>query len=93
MVSVAIYCRMSTDCLGIATLSAIGRDASRGRGRSSVYGSSRFRLQAKKTAHVRIRVSSRLIKMLRKNRGGVPATLAVAVGGRTVTQTIALRIF
>ena len=57
------------------------------------YGHTGFSLPRKKTSHVRIRVSARVIHLLRKHRSGVPVTLTAAVGGKTVTQTIALRIF
>ena len=88
IVAVAIYCRLTSQCRGVVSLTAIGRQASR-----LSYGHTGFSLPGKKTSHVRIRVSARVIHLLRKHRSGVPVTVTAAVGGKTVTQTIALRIF
>ena len=81
----AIYCRLSSACQGVATLAAMGRLTS--------YGHSRFSLAGQKTTHVRIRVTSSTIKLLRKHRNGVQTTLSAVVGGKTVSQTIRLKIF
>ena len=62
-------------------------------GRLASYGHSRFSLASQKTTHVRIRVTSSTIKLLRKHRGGVQTTLSAVVGGKTVTQTIRLKIY
>ena len=92
--SVAVYCRPTAGCRGVATLAVLGTAARVGRGRSAeVLGSSSFYLRGSKTGHVPIRVSARLIGMLRKQRRGVPVSLTVAAAGATVTQTITLRIF
>jgi hypothetical protein len=88
IVSVAMYCRLSSDCRGVASLAAAGTQASR-----ASYGHTSFRLPGKKTSHVPIRVSSRMMQLLRKHRGGVPVTVTASVGGKRVTQTITLRIF
>jgi hypothetical protein len=88
IVSVAIYCRLSSGCRGVVTMTAIGRHASR-----ASYGHTSFRLPGKKTSHVPIRVSARVMQLVRTHRSGVPVTLTAAVGGKTVTQTIDLRIF
>jgi hypothetical protein len=90
-VAVAIYCRPSSGCAGVATLSALG--ASSAAGRSSVYGSKHFTLRGNQTGHVRIHVNSRLIHLLRARAGGVSATLTAVVGGQPFTETIGLRIF
>jgi hypothetical protein len=84
-VAVAIYCRLSSACQGVASLAAMGRLTS--------YGHSRFNLAGQKTTHVRIRVTSSTIKLLRKHRSGVQTTLSAVVGGKTVSQTIRLKIF
>jgi hypothetical protein len=89
IVAVAIYCRLSSPCQGVATLAAMGRLTSQ----LTSFGGSRFNLHAQKTTHVRIRVSSRTIQLLRKHRSGVQATLSAVVGGKTVSQTIRLKIF
>jgi hypothetical protein len=85
VVAVAIYCRLSSHCEGFATLTAIGKHSS--------YGSKHFSIPPKKTSHVSIRVTSQTIKLLRKHRGGVRATLTAVAGGKTVTHTIMLKIF
>ena len=62
-------------------------------GRITSFGGSRFNLRGQATAHVRIRVTARTLKLLRKHRSGVLATLTAVVGGKTVSQTIRLKIF
>jgi len=91
--SVAIYCRPAAGCRGVATLTAIGKSARARAKRASVIGSASFNLRGNKTGHVPIRVSSQLVGLLRKQRGGVPVTLTAAAAGATVSQTIVLRIF
>ena len=85
IVAVAIYCRLSSACQGVASLAGMGKPTS--------YGRSRFNLHGQATAHVRIRVTARTIKLLRKRRSGLQATLTAVVGGKTVSQTIRLKIF
>jgi hypothetical protein len=87
-VAVAIYCRLSDQCRGLATLTPVGKQAS-----TASYGRTSFSLRGKRTTHVRIRVSPQMMNLLRKHRGGVHATLSAVVGGKTVTQTIAVKIF
>lgn len=93
VVSVAVYCRPVTGCQGVAALNALGRGAGSIHGRASVYGSTSFSLPGNKTSHVRIRVSSQVIQMIRTRSNGVSATFTAIVGGQTFTQTIGLRIF
>jgi hypothetical protein len=88
VVAVAIYCRLKTPCRGIATLTAVGRQA-----RQARYGRTSFSLPGAKTAHVRIHVSQQILTLLRKHRRGVAATLTAVVDGKTVSQTILLKIF
>ena len=85
IVSVAVFCRMAPECKGTATLSTGG-------GRN-IYGSRGFALPSKKTSHLPIRVSSKLMRMIRKKHSGVSTTLTAVVGGRTFTQKIGIRIF
>jgi hypothetical protein len=85
VVSVAVYCRLTPECKGVATLTAMGRHLN--------YGHSPFTLRGKKTTHVPIRITPRLMGLVRTHRGGVYATLSAVVGGKTVAQTIAMKIF
>jgi hypothetical protein len=83
IVAVALFCRVAPECKGAATLSLKGR----------TYGRSAFNVQPNKTVHLPIRITSQLVKMIRKHHGLVPATLTAAVGGQSITQTINLKIF
>lgn len=83
IVAVALFCRV-TPCRGVATLST-------NRGHNAV-GRSGFDLAANRTTHLPIRVNSQLIKMIRRNHG-VSTTLTAVVGGKTVSQRIAVKIF
>ena len=87
-VAVAIYCRLRAGCNGVATLTPTGRQA-----RKASYGHTSFSLRGNTTSHVPIRVTSRMIQLVRRYRGGVSAALTAVVRGKTVTQTIVLRIF
>jgi hypothetical protein len=88
IVNVAIYCRPAGGCKGTAslTLPGAGRGAGLGVGRAS------FSLPGNKTSHLAIRVSSRLITLIRK-RHGVTTTLVAVMDGKTFTQAIAIKIF
>jgi hypothetical protein len=88
IVSVAIFCRLATPCTGVAELKQPGRRAHRAR-----VGAKRFSIPAKRTSHVAIRVSPRMIRQLRKHRHGARALLTVAVAGKLVRHTIRLRIY
>jgi hypothetical protein len=83
-VAVAVYCRLAPECKGIVTLTLPG-------GHTTV-GRSGFSLQALHTAHIPIHVSAGLIGMIRREHG-VSTTLTAVVGGTTVNQTIAVKIF
>jgi hypothetical protein len=83
VVAVAIYCRLTPECKGVATLTALGKHVS--------YGSSTFSLKGEQTAHVPIRVTSHTMTLIREHRG-LSATLSVLVAGKTATQTIAVKI-
>lgn len=87
-VAVAIFCRLTTPCSGTAELSPLGHSA-----RRASFGSTRFRIPAKKTSHVPIRVSQPVIKLLRQHRRGARLVLRVAIAGKLVTQTITVKIF
>src|SRR4029077_13556948 len=83
IVAVAMFCRLTPECRGVATLSLPG---GRARGRSG------FNIRPNKPVHLPIRVTSALVRLFRKHHG-VSATLAVSVGGQTITQTIGVKIF
>jgi hypothetical protein len=85
VIAVGIYCRPPAGCNGVATLSAIGRQASK-----ASYGHTSFSLPGNRTSHVPIRLSSRMIRLLRTHRGGVRAVLSALVAGKTASQTITL---
>lgn len=76
---------MTEDCKGVATLTAMGRRLS--------YGRSGFSVQGRKTTHVHIRISHRMMGLVRTHRGGVFATLSAVVQGKIVTQTIGVKIY
>jgi hypothetical protein len=81
--AVAIYCRASPACKGVATLTLPGGHTS--------YGHTSFSLPAKKTSHVPILLSARLLRMIHR-RDGVSVVLTATTGSTTVTQTIAVKI-
>jgi hypothetical protein len=82
IVSVAIYCGVSPECNGAATLSV----GSRRDGHAS------FNLPGNHTSHVPIRVSPQMMGLIRRAHG-VSALLTVKVGGKTFTQTVAVKIY
>ena len=86
IVAVAVFCRLTPECRGVATLTAPGRQASQ-----ASYGRTSFRVAGEKTTHVPIRVSSQMMALIRAH-GGVSATLSAVVAGKTVTQTIIVKI-
>jgi hypothetical protein len=87
IVSVAIYCALSTGCNGMATLTGMASLTAVGKHIS--FGHTGFRISGKKTSHVAIHVSARLAKLVRKHKGGgVRVTLTAVMSGSTVTQTI-----
>ena len=87
IIVVAIYCRLPSGCNGVATLTPMGRQA-----RKASYGHTSFSLRGNTTSHVPIRVTSRMIQLVRRYRAGVSATLTAVVRGKTVSQTIVLKI-
>jgi hypothetical protein len=82
IVAVAMYCRINP-CKGVATLSLPG-------GRT--HGRSGFDIRPNKTVHLPIRVTSKLVGLVRRKHG-VSARLTVTVAGHTVTQDIGVKIF
>jgi hypothetical protein len=82
VVAVAMYCSLSPDCQGTATLFVGSRR----------YGRASFNLPGGHTSHVPIRVSPQLMTLIRRNHG-VSAVLTVVVGGKTFTQTVTVKIY
>lgn len=83
IVRVAIYCRLSATCTGLATLT---------NSRHAGYGSSHFSIPGRKTSLVPIRVAKHVIALLRKHRSGVLSSLSLVINGATVRQTIRLML-
>ena len=83
IVAVAVFCRVSPTCNGVATLTTGG-------GRHT-YGHRRFSIRPGTTTHLPIHVSSRLVNLVRMHHG-VSTTFTAVVAGKTVTQTIAVKI-
>jgi hypothetical protein len=83
IVAVAVYCRVSPKCNGVATLTLGGKQS---------VGRSSFSLTPNTTSHLPIRVSPKVIDMIRRYHG-VTATLTAVVAGQTITQKINVKIF
>jgi hypothetical protein len=83
VVSVAIYCRLTPGCRGTATLMLGGK----GQG----VGHAGFALRGNKTSHLPIRIAPQVVKLIRAHHG-VATTLVAVVAGKTVTQTITVKI-
>ncbi len=84
IVSIAVYCRPAPGCSGVATLSFAGKVAS--------VGQSNFSLAGNKTSHLPMRVSPRIVSLIRK-RHGLRMSLTMTVGDKTITQTVLVKIF
>jgi hypothetical protein len=82
VVAVAMYCSLSPECQGSATLTVGSRR----------YGHASFNLPGGHTSHVPIRVSPQLMTVIRRNHG-VSTVLTVVVGGKTFTQTVVVKIY
>jgi hypothetical protein len=83
MISVAAYCRPASGCRGVASLALAGRAAS--------FGHATFSLPGNKTSHMSIRVTPKLMALIRKNHGAWTVVSAV-MGGKLFTQTILVKI-
>lgn len=84
IVAVAVYCRLTPECNGVATLAMAGKRVS--------VGHSGFSVRGNTTTHLPMRVSPKLMELIRKHHG-VSTTLTAVVRGETVTQTICVKIF
>lgn len=90
IVAIAVYCRLTPECKGTAvlTLARAGHTAGK-----SVVGHSNFSLPGNKTSHLPIRVAPSVLALARKSHGhGVSATLTAVVNGKTIVQTINVKI-
>lgn len=86
--AIAIYCRPAPGCTGALSLSGIGFASQARRVEQS------FKLPGDETSHLAVRVPNAVVKLARRHRkGGVPMKLTVVIEGKTITQTIVLRIF
>jgi hypothetical protein len=86
--SVAIYCRPAAGCRGVLTL------VTGGPVRLARTITTTFKLRGNSTSHVAIRVPNQIVKLARKHRrAGVPMNLTAVIEGKTIAQTIVLRIF
>ena len=79
---VAIFCRLKPQCKGTATLTYKGKKI----------GASGFALSPNSTGHVSIRLTPKMVKLLRK-RHRANVVLTAVVEGKTFSQTIIVGIF
>jgi hypothetical protein len=84
---VAMYCRLASGCSGVLTLQVLGG------ARQSRQVKAPFKIVGGKTVHLPVRVPSEVVKLARTHGRGVPMKLTALVDGKTITQTIVLRIF
>jgi hypothetical protein len=83
MISVSAYCRPASGCNGVASLALVGKIAS--------YGRASFSLPGNKTSRMSIRVTPKLMALIRKNHG-VSTVVSAVMGGKLFTQTILVKI-
>ena len=79
---VAIFCRLSPQCKGTATLTYKGK----------TIGARGFALTPNSTGHVSIRLTPKIVKLLRK-RHRANVILTAVVEGKSFSQTIIIGIF
>jgi hypothetical protein len=83
IVAVAIYCRLTPACSGVATLTMGGRRVSTRSVPFSVPGDT--------TSHLSIRLVPSVIGLIRKHHG-IVTTMTAVVGGKTFSQTVSVKI-
>ncbi len=83
IVSVAVYCRVTPECKAAVTLTSGGRRVS--------VGQSNYSIPAGTTSHVPIQVAPSLMGQIRRHHG-VDTTLTAVVSGKTITQTVDIKI-
>lgn len=89
IVAIAVYCRLTPECKGVATLTLAGRAAQVGK--TTQVGRVGFSLRPNKTTHMPIRVAKSVMGLIRK-RHGITATLTAVVAGQTISQVISVKI-
>jgi hypothetical protein len=93
IVAVAVYCRLKPECRGVATLTLSnlsGYAGSTGSSRRTV-GRAGFSLPPNKTTHLPIRLAASVMGLIRTQHG-ITARLTAVVAGKTITQTIKVKI-
>ncbi len=84
IVDIAVYCRPASGCAGTGTLGSTAKSAS--------YGHATFALRGNSTSHVPIRISNKLMKIIRRyHKANVRFT--ISMGGQVFSETITLRVF
>jgi hypothetical protein len=83
IVAVAIYCRLTPTCNGLATLSMGGQRISTREVHFSVPGDT--------TSHVPIGLVPRIMGLIRKH-DGVATRITAVVGGQTFSRTVSVKI-
>jgi hypothetical protein len=83
IVAVAIYCRLTPTCNGVATLSANGKQVSTREVPFSVPGDT--------TSHLPIRLVPSMMGLIRKD-DGITTRITAVVGGKTFSQTVSVKI-
>jgi hypothetical protein len=83
IVAVAIYCRLTPTCNGVATLTVGGKRVSTREVPFSVPGDT--------TSHLPIRLVPSIMGEIRKH-DGVVTTITAVVGGQTFSQTVSVKI-
>jgi hypothetical protein len=89
IVAIAVYCRQTPECKGVATLTLAGRAAQVGK--AAQVGRVGFSLRSNKTTHMPIRVAKSVMGLIR-NHHGITTTLTVLIAGQTISQTIRVKI-
>jgi hypothetical protein len=84
IVQIAVYCRPASGCAGTGTLGSTGKGPS--------YGHTTVALRGNTTSHVLVRISTKLMKIIRRwHKANVNFT--ISMGGQTFSQAITLRVY
>jgi hypothetical protein len=83
VVAVAIYCRLTPTCNGVATLSLGGKRVSTREVPFSVPGDT--------TSHLPIRLVASMMGLIRKH-DGIATRITAVIGGQTFSQTVSVKI-
>jgi hypothetical protein len=90
IVAVAVYCRLAPRCRGVVTVSLPGGSGHTSAAGGRTVGREGFSLPANVTSHLAIRLSNSVMGLIRRH--GIAAKLTAVVAGKTVTQTIKVKI-